>query len=341
MLFASTAFGQKASFKVAINSNVLKTGDTLDIEAVYQLGDKKLPPATLDLIIENERGNTWNIRWPLIDGTTMACLVFSKFLPMGKYHLWFAVQPRVFRMYGKIVYCNRKKLRQLEAYAFVGNQDYKPQKINLEQDGSFTIKDWEFTSQMTLAFSTGNPDDVLHIHPESWLDSAYTPAAQSYAAIQLTNTDTAMISKTIPPALRPLAWRGNGVYHNLTPAEIYNHFFSTGLFRDTSEIVIDVMGDSTVTAATNILKYVEAQLLKNNIEVTIANNKLFFKGKELIFFYDELLYMPPFSLKNIAIIKLLAHHISTGGNGELNALAFYSKRYPYTEAGIAQKRFFD
>ncbi len=177
----------------------------------------------------------------------------SQFIPRGKYDLWFAVQPRAFRIYGQMVYSSRMRIKTLESRMVAGLSQYVPQQIKLAPDGSFDIKDWTLTNEMTLAFSTGNPDDVLHIHPECWLDSAYTPAAQSYTSVLVTDIDTVVTAKCKAPAVRPLAWCGAVVYSNLEQAEVYNQFFSKGLFRERSEIIIDVMGDTAVYAKTNIM----------------------------------------------------------------------------------------
>ncbi|MES2773620.1 MAG: hypothetical protein V4722_05525 [Bacteroidota bacterium] len=342
LLIAVSCLGQKADFRVSISNNVLKHGDTLDLEASYAVGDKKLPPATLDVIIQNERGNTWNIRWPLIDGKAEGSIVMSKFIPEGKYDVWLAVQPRVFRIYGQVVYCSRKKVKTLDAYVVKNYARYEPQQIKLEPDRSFLIKDWMLTDEMNLAFTTGDPEEVLHIHPEFWLDSAYRPAAQSYVTVMVTDKDTVIKAKTVAPALRPLAWSGTGVYNNLSPAEVYNQFFSKGMFRDTSEITIDVIGDTAVRAGTNTLQYITDKLLLYNIAVEKKMNKLWLDGRELVVFYNEGLLqnsLASIRLKDVAIIKLLRHHVTTGEEKGANALAIYPRRYPFTEAGIAQNMF--
>lgn len=356
ILITSTGFSQRSDFRVAINTNVFGSGDTLKLQAEYTVGERKLPPATLDVIIKNERGNTWNVRWPLIDGKANGNIVISKFIPKGKYDLWFAVQPRVFRIYGQLVYCSRKKVKTLETLMGAGLSMYKPQQIKLEADRSFIINNWMLTNEINLGFTTGDFDDVLHIHPECWLDSAYNPAAQSYVSMLVTDADTAVTAKSVAPALRPLAWSGAGVYNNLAPAEVYNHFFSKGMFRDTSEILIDVMGDTTVTDTTNSYKYISGKLLEHKITVIEKNEKLFYEGKELVLFLNEYLlptkvsmlhnerFLPTklslISLKNLAIVKLLRHYVTTEDGTQLNALVLYTKRYPFVDPGIAQNQFY-
>ena len=343
LLFTSICFSQGSDFRVVINTNVFGSGDTLKLEAKYTVGERKLPPATLDVIIKNERGNTWNMRWPLIDGKADGNIVISKFIPRGKYDLWFAVQPRFFRIYGQVVYCSRKKVKTLETLMGAGLAMYKPQQIKVETDRSFVINNWMLTNEIHLGFTTGDFEDVLHIHPECWLDSAYRPAAQSYISMLVTDADTVVIAKSVAPAERPIAWRGAGVYNNLEPAEVYNQFFSKGLFRDTSEIMIDIMGDSTVDKQSNSYKYLIRKLLDNEITVVEKNEKLFYQDKELIIFYNERLLRTNLSLialKDIAIVKLLRHYVTTENGTELNALAFYSKRYPFIDPGIAQNQFY-
>jgi hypothetical protein len=184
---------------------------------------------------------------------------------------------------------------------------------------------------------------VLHIHPECWLDSAYNPAAQSYVSMLVTDADTVVTAKSVAPALRPIAWSGAGVYNYLEPAEVYNHFFSKGMFRDTSEIMIDVMGDSTVNDETNANTYFTKKLLENQITVVEKNEKLFYEDKELVLFYNEHLLKTKLShlfLKDVAIVKLLRHYVTTEDGTELNALVIYSRRYPFVDPGIAQNQFY-
>ncbi len=343
LLFNSNSFSQGSDFRVAINTNVLGNGDTLKLEAEYTVGERKLPPATLDVIIKNERGNTWNMRWPLIDGKASGNIVISKFIPRGKYDLWFAVQPRVFRIYGQVVYCSRKKVKSLQTLMGAGFAMYEPQQVKVETDRSFVINNWMLTNEINLGFTTGDFDDVLHIHPECWLDSAYRPAAQSYVSMLVTDADTVVSAKSVAPAERPIAWSGAGVYNNLEPAEVYNQFFSKGLFRDTSEIMIDIMGDSTLKKTSNTYEYLIKKLIENQITVVEKNGKLFYEDKELIIFYNERLLQTNLSLialKDMAIVKLVGHYVTTEDETGLNALAFYSKRYPFTEPGIAQNQFY-
>ncbi len=220
---------------------------------------------------------------------------------------------------------------------------YKPQQIKLEDDRSFVINNWMLMNEINLGFTTGDFDDVLHIHPECWLDSAYKPAAQSYVSVLVTNADTVLNAKSVAPALRPIAWGGSGAYDNLQPSEVYNQFFSKGMFRDTSEIMLDVMGDSTVNNYTNAYTYLTKKLLENQITVVEKNGKLFYEDKELILFYNEQLLKTNLSLialKDMAIAKLLRHYVTTEDGTELNALAIYTKRYPFVDPGIAQNQFY-
>ena len=53
LLFTSICFSQGSDFRVVINTNVFGSGDTLKLEAKYTVGERKLPPATLDVIIKN------------------------------------------------------------------------------------------------------------------------------------------------------------------------------------------------------------------------------------------------------------------------------------------------
>ncbi|MEO7309343.1 MAG: hypothetical protein ABIX01_03020 [Chitinophagaceae bacterium] len=341
-LIFQTGFGQASSFHLAINTNVFRAGDTLQLQADYAVGNKKLPPATLDIIIENEAGNTWNIRWPMLDGSAAGSIIISRFIPKGRYHVWVAVQPRTFRIYGQVVYYNRKKLKELQALIVASNTQLESQKILLEPDRSFVIKDWQVTNEMTVSFETSNPEDILHIHPECWLDSAYRPAAQSYVSVLVTDADTVLTTKSKAPAIRPMAWNGTGAYSNMLPADIYNRFFSYGMFRDTSEKLIDVMGDSTVGAETNTMEYISAKLLEAGVATEVKGNKLLYNDKELVLFINE----APTSgsvagveLERVAIIKLLRHHVTVGEEKEVNALAVYYKRYPFTDPGVAQHIF--
>jgi len=342
VLVCHACFAQQSDFNVAINNRFFTTGDTLELAATYSVAANKLPPATLDIIIENERGNSWNIRWPMTDGRAEGSIILSKFIPAGKYHVWIAVQPRVFRIYGQMVYCSRKKTKSLETMMEAGNIRYLPQQIKLKPDNSFLIKDWVLTNEMTLGFTTGNPEDVLHIHPECWLDSAYRPAAQSYVSVLINNANSGITEKPVIPPVRPIAWRGTGAYNQLDPAAIYNHFYSKGLFSDTSEIIIDVMGDMAVRTGTNTIQYVADKLLENGIAVEKNDNKLWYNGRELTIFFNEALSLNPLSgiaLNDIAIIKFVQHYVSTGNENGPNALAIYPKRYPFTDAGIAQNFF--
>ena len=342
LLIATSGFGQGSSFRLAMNNNIFKGGDTIELEAVYAIGEKKLPPATLDIIVENEKGNTWNIRWPLIEGKAAGSIVLSSLIPNGKYNFWFAIQPRFFRIYGQMLYCSRKKVKNLLASIFTSVTPISPQQLKLDPDGSFLIEDWMLTNEIRLSFSTGDAEDVLHIHPECWLDSAYNPAAKAYVAVHLSDTDTLIKEKSSTPDFRPVAWSGTGAYKYLSPAETFNHFFSKGRFRDTSEFVVDVMNDPTVKPGIDIADYIARRLLEKDSLIENRNGKLFYNGRELILFYNETPVRIPLSQmlsENFAIVKFFKSYVPRGDDSNPYVLAIYGKRYPFTDAGIAQNSF--
>jgi len=335
------AHAQKSEFKISMSGNVVRPGDTLDVGALYTVGDRKLPAATLDVIIQNQWGNRWNLRWPLFEGKAAGSIVLPSNLPLGKYDMWLAVQPRFLRLYGQVLYSSKKKLKTLEAALVSEDDSYQTTPLKVDPSGFFMLQDWLVYGHMTVAISTGNDDDILDIRPDAWLDSAYSPAAKGYLPFWVTHTkDTVVTERPRVPSLFPAAWGGAGAYHTYSPAQLYNAFYSWGAFRNHKEWMVDALPDSNILPQTTVTKVLMDKFAAQGIVIVQKDKQLWYEGKPLRLFVNELptnlSTLSLSTIQQVAIIKLLP----PAPNGTDYTLAVYTKRYPFVaDPQIAQQVF--
>lgn len=191
ILFVNLANSQKAQLKIAVSGERLQSNERLDFSATYTLGAKKIPPATFAVVLKETDGDgIWQMRWPMLDGICDASIIFPPALPKGKYTLYFAVQPRFFRLYGQVLY--PRNIKNLRGTIYVKG-DSKSLKIPVE-NGSFEIKDLLFENSAVLKIEqTGKIFPAIAL--DAWLDSAFVPAASAIKEITIGLDSSTVLSK--------------------------------------------------------------------------------------------------------------------------------------------------
>jgi hypothetical protein len=326
-------FSQQENVQVRLNKPFFKPKDTLQIEAV--LTDKKVKAATLFLMAENENGMVWEMRWPMLNGRCEPDLIIPDSLPQGQYRLHFSVLQNLFTVFGKIK--TPEKVTLLNTTLLTAKQDVYESETPVNADGTFTYKNVLFEKDATLLFTllkAGNSDN-LNIEISTVLDSAIYPGTSKTLEIYIGETEPEkkpekFAGKNDTTTARAQVLEAVTVYSKpLNRGELYNKKYSSGLFRDMNERMINLLDNPHLNTSFSALQLVRMQTAGINITGGF-NPSARWRGDRVLFYIDEMpasiLDVDRFPVNDIAIIKVYPPPFfgNPGGNG--GAVAIYTKR---------------
>lgn len=180
---------QDMQFKVAISSDQLQPGDTLDFLASYTIGDRKLPPATFALTMLGPANKVWQMRWPLVAGKSEGSIVLPDSLPAGNYNLLFAVQPRFLKLFGELLFPDKVKTLKV---VLTGENALETLMIKPAANRKFVIENVYAEGNVKMSFFHDNERENAPplIKLDAWLDSSFTPAAYGIKQIAINTSGT-------------------------------------------------------------------------------------------------------------------------------------------------------
>lgn len=327
----------KSRLDIKFNKNILQPGDSLHVTVDYKdaggrLLNKSL--ATLELLIENEEGRRTRLRWPVIEGRASGKIFLPNSLPPGKYTLLAGLQQRFYEVIGQVK--DVKNIGSIQAMLLVKTGEWDEQRVTVDPDGTFAIRNWLFEDNALLAFHrTDNNNQPLNISIRSQLDSSYEPVAVAGRSFYIGNPP-AMVRPTLntpvetPEAL--FADRGTTLpavvvkRTAITRAQQFNEDYVSGLFRSGNERLISIMDDPSAIGFFNIFNYLQGRVAGLQIAPTGAAT---WRGGGVTFFLDEV-RVPAQQIANIpmtdiAIVKAYPPPFigATGGGA---AVAVYTRR---------------
>ena len=344
LFFTHAAIGQQAKLSVGINKEWLQPDDTLEISATYQLGDKKLPPATLALTLrQNDGPKQWQLRWPMIDRLSEASIVLPENMPAGKYTLYMAVQPRFFRVYGTVF--SQPPLKELDG-SIVSGLGQKDLKIPVEK-GTFTIKNILFENDAMLVLRPAWAKWVPAISIEAWLDSAYSPVAATAKEIAVgLNPDSATLRKINSAEAWQMANRFADPWHSfrsldsmgLSPLQQFDSLYVPAAFKQNVDTVFNCMENPAWSQARDIDAFLGKALPGfGKADITEYPIEARYNGNRYTYYLDGFLLtnrqLQEVRLADIAMIKIMRPPFypfkgqSRMGNG---GVALFSRRGRFT-----------
>lgn len=338
---------QTAHLTVQINKEWLQPGDTLDILGTYEKGDKKLPPATLAVVLQQNDGpNKWKMRWPMIDGEAMGSIIFPQGLPAGKYTLYTAVQPRFFRAYGRIFEpagLTEMALRVVDEAGGIAD-------MNLPVDHSgFLIKDLLFENEAVLEFSNkGKKQAIFSL--EAWLDSAYTPVAATAKEIAFgVPQGSIAFQKISPDAARAKTTTFADPFYEykkldssgLSTLQKFDSLYVSSAFKIGVDTIFNCMENADWQKARDIDEFLRNVLPgfdEANFETFPVLAKVN-KEKYVLYLNEQLLYanmLGDLALSDIAMIKIFKPGFkptAKAGDGR-GGIAIYIRQGPFEQQNI-------
>lgn len=327
----------KSRLDIKLNKNILQPGDSLHVTVDYKdaggrLLNKSL--ATLELLIENEEGRRTRLRWPVIEGRASGKIFLPNSLPPGKYTLLAGLQQRFYEVIGQVK--DVKNIGSIQAMLLVKTGEWDEQRVTVDPDGTFAIRNWLFEDNALLAFHrTDNNNQPLNISIRSQLDSSYEPVAVAGRSFYIGNPPATVRPTLNAPVETPealFADRGTTLpavvvkRTAITRAQQFNEDYVSGLFRSGNERLISIMDDPSAIGFFNIFNYLQGRVAGLQIAPTGAAT---WRGGGVTFFLDEV-RVPAQQIANIpmtdiAIVKAYPPPFigATGGGA---AVAVYTRR---------------
>jgi hypothetical protein len=336
------AMAQPTRLSVQINNEWLQPGDTLGFAGTYEKGDKKLPPATLAVVLkQNDGGKKWQMRWPMIDGEAVGAIVIPKGLPAGIYTMYAAVQPRFFRVYGRLIDPPGIKELDLRIAEMAGAN--ATMRVPVEKNGGFMVKDFLFEGPAALVFSTKQRHQLV-FSLEAWLDSAYTPVAATAKEIGIGVPAKSAVFKTISAdSARAEANRFADPFYSykelqsngLSSMQIFDSLYVSPAFKSGVDTVINCMESDNWQKARDMEAFLRTALPGfgradfEGFPVTAKVNR----DKYVLYLDEKPLahsMMDNLLLADIAMIKVFKPNFmpvrSVGSNN--GGIAIYTRRGP-------------
>lgn len=346
------SFSQTGKLTVDLSKQVLLAGDTLEIDADFVVDSIKLPPYTLQCVVENEGGSTTKMRWPMFKGQTTSQFLITDSLPKGHYKLYFAVQPRFFKLYGKV---NEPRKQTLISSSLITNHgQWLIEQLPVAEDGSFMVKSTLFENNATVIFSkaTKKGSDFLDISIASLLDSTFQPLAIITKEIvvgpladttirfrkNLSKQDSLKFSEST--ALPDVVVIGK----RKTQGEVFNEQYATGLFQDMNERVLSLLDDPTANNGNDIFTYLQGRVAGLQINNPYSGDPTAkMRGGNMSFYLDEIRVegsnLAAVSISDIALVKVFPPPFFGNPGGGGGAIAIYTRRGNYVQAGNGKHTF--
>lgn len=339
LLLSASIQAQQTAGRLAIkfNKNILQPGDSLQVTVDYKDAGGRLVKkslATLELLIENEEGRRTRLRWPVIEGRASGAIFLPNSLPPGKYTLLVGLQQRFYEVIGQVK--DVKNIGSIQAMLLVKTGEWAEQRVTVDPDGSFAIRNWLFEDNALLAFHrTDNNNQPLNISIRTQLDSSYEPVAVAGMSFYIGNPPAAVRPTLNMPVETPealFADRGTMLPAVVvkrtatTRAQQFNEEYVSGLFRSGNERLISIMDDPSAIGFFNLFNYLQGRVAGLQITPTGAAT---WRGGGVTFFLDEV-RVPAQQIANIpmtdiAIVKAYPPPFigATGGGA---AVAVYTRR---------------
>ncbi len=339
---SANIFAQDASLDIQLNKSVFKPGDTIKISATQST--QKGPMATLFLMAEHEDGMIWEMRWPMLNGKGEAELILPDSLPQGPYRLRFSVLQNLFTVFGKVK--TPAKVQVLQSTLLTNAGAVYESETNVQPDGSFTYKNVLFEKDATLLFTLPEErnSDALHIEISTILDSVLRPGTGKTLDVYIGKISPAAevpkFTKIDGDSLQPNAQVLQAVTVYSKPSnrgEIFNKNYSTGLFKDMNERMINMLDNPMLQSWNSVLQLIRSQAAGITI-IGGMNPTARWRGDVVQFYLDEMrvpienIDMMP--VNDVAIIKLYPPPFFGNFGGGGGAVAVYTKRGGLADDGF-------
>jgi hypothetical protein len=339
-------FAQSDSLPVKITIDKSNTGDSIWLLVAINKYDKT-SSLMFTASLQNKAVQD-TFFFPVIDSVSNFCLVFPASIHDNLLlQAWF--YPGIFKVSGVIN--NAKKKSPIKAILITDNAQIYNKEITPGNGNQFSLPALVFENQASLAFNytddskwKSHPDITLTVKPTavdfkqgvfSAMIKHVDEAGNKQSAEVITATDSIVNSIKVDKKYKEL----KGVEVSATKkrnVEKFNEEYSTGLFNDGSERIIDCLDNKDILSYPDCISYLQGRVPGFTIGTDVETGGMLAKwrGQEVKAFYiDEI----PVDLEQvlilntseIAMLKTYPPPFFGSSNGAGGAIAVYTRRGEY------------
>lgn len=342
-LFVSKFYGQQ---QLTVHYDKSVTNDSIWINIVF---DSTTKPGTLMLAIKASASSKSDTAYfPIIAPSSDFALLIPEEYRTGYLQLKAFFYPKVFEVSGRVM--DKVKNKKVNALVITGSQRIYNKEVELADDNSFLLPSLVFDTKASLIFNYAESD--RKDHPDVMIQQFPTAGTFSMPfsvdTIALFATPATTVISTVPVKSVSVDFSKipsidstdkfkilNSVVvvgKKKSNAEKFNEQYTTAMFQDINERLIDIMDDPSAQSYPDCLSYLQSRVpgLMPSTD-KFGESILKWRGHETkAFFIDEIPVdidqLLSISVTDIAIIKAFPPPYTLAMNGDGGAIAIYTRR---------------
>ena len=291
---------------------------------------------------------------PVIDSIAQYCFVFpdsiNDNLLLQTYFF-----PGIFRVSGEVI--RQKKTSPVEAVFITDNNRVYNKTISILNDNQFILPALVFEKQASLAFNyadtkkwKSHPDISIKISPTA---ADFKELVYSAKIKRLNDTATSKTLTTQSPDSTGKERNRDSKFKTLKSVEVvgikkseiqkFNEAYSTGLFNDGSERVIDCLNNTDILSYPDCISYLQGRVAGLTVGYNEGEIVVRWRGNIMkAFFIDEISVdieqITGVNPAEIAMIKVYPPPFFGALNGDGGAVAIYTRRGEYVKQNDSNVR---
>ncbi|UEG51136.1 hypothetical protein LK994_06570 [Ferruginibacter lapsinanis] len=339
--------------KISCQKNV--TNDTVWLTVVNPIQQK--PGTLLVTAYQTTAAKTDSFYLPVIDTINYYGIVIPANYQKGTLKLRAAFFPKIFEVSGMVL--NRTNSETINALLITKNQRIYNKTIKLTDDKQFTLPGLIFENRASLVFNytlankKDKPNILIKQSPslKDFTDSTFstsiilqedTPVSMDTVTAHNDTKKTTGHDKNKSVLLKEVTVTAI----KKSRAEKFNKEFSTGLFNDGDERVVDCLDNNDILSYPDCISFLRSRIAGLTTTISrFGESEVVWRGKTTQAFYidemevdlDQILNI---NVADIAIVKAYPPPFwgATGGTGDGGAIAIYTRRGEYQRENAVNNR---
>jgi hypothetical protein len=340
----SKSFSQERFLDISINHNQFYKNDTIAINAEYVDDYNQKTNGTLYVkIINDSATQSWDYRWPILNGISSPKILIPATISNGIYHIYFAARDEQFSIKGTLLNATNKD--QLEAVLYNKETMVATSDIAINYDKTFVYTNPYFINTAILHFkNTLRKERRPNIKIQAALDSTFVPTANKYVYIKVGNIVQASINESLPKKFNEVSqFLGKKIIKmetavvKATSKDKAKKLIDKNIsetFKDRGEKTLNLYDDQPELYGQDLFNY-----LLNNVPGLSSNRNdensdvfLTLRGRAVNFYLDNSPLLPDFistiNIADIGIIKIFQPPFPLNDDAQTAAIALFRKDDP-------------
>lgn len=340
--------------KISCQKNI--TNDTIWLTVVNPIQQK--PGTLLITAYQTTVAKTDSFYLPVIDTINYYGIVIPANYQKGTLKLRAAFFPKIFEVSGMVL--NKTNSETINALVITKNQRIYNKTIKLTEDKQFTLPGLIFENKASLVFNytlankKDKPNILIQQSPslKDFTDSTFSTAIVLQEDIPVL-TDTTAPHTDNKKHIAVLEKNKSVLLKEVTVTAIkksradkFNKEFSTGLFNDGEERVIDCLDNNDILSYPDCISFLRSRIAGLTTSISrYGESEIVWRGKTIqASFIDEmevdLDQLLNINVADIAIVKAYPPPFwgATGGTGDGGAIAVYTRRGEYQRENAVNNR---